>query len=225
MKNPAMPKNLSLARARLRKSSAGSVMFIVATTLGLLAGVGLYAISVATQETKVAGYVRQATQARYMAEQGIGASGAYLAPTLGASAMHDYATGKLTSAGFTSGTTATTNCISAPPAAMAGVNMLAKACLRVQISAPNAGTSDMQTAAGWTATGTTTTGPVPGLITAESLAEYTFPHLVTVAGSGSGTTPLRYYRVTATTIGRVSSPDVAKQQLGRGHIIIGPFQD
>jgi hypothetical protein len=123
------------------------------------------------------------------------------------------------------GTAATTNCISAAPYASVTANDMAKSCLRMQVSSPTGAPSDMQTAAGWPGQGTLITGPIPGIITAESDVEFTFPRLVQVSGQGSGTTPLRFYRVTATTIGRVSTPDIGKQQLARGHIIVGPFQD
>lgn len=55
-------------RARRRRREGGAIMFIVATTLALLATMGVYALAAASTEAKTSGYVRQAAQAQYMAE-------------------------------------------------------------------------------------------------------------------------------------------------------------
>jgi Tfp pilus assembly protein PilX len=51
-----------------RKRDEGAVIFIVATTLALLAGMGVYALTSTTAEVRTAGYQRQATQAHYITD-------------------------------------------------------------------------------------------------------------------------------------------------------------
>lgn len=66
------------ARARKRQESRGAVIFIVATTLALLAAIGVYALSSAASDTRSSGYHRQATQAQYMSELGANALATYI---------------------------------------------------------------------------------------------------------------------------------------------------
>jgi len=65
-------------RARLRRKSGGAIIFIVATSLALLAAIGVYALSSAASDTRASGYYRQSTQAQYMADVGAGAIAAYI---------------------------------------------------------------------------------------------------------------------------------------------------
>lgn len=55
-------------RALRRRREGGAIMFIVATTLALLATMGVYALAAASTEAKTSGYVRQAAQAQYISE-------------------------------------------------------------------------------------------------------------------------------------------------------------
>jgi hypothetical protein len=55
-------------RARRRRSQEGAVIFIVAMTLALLAGMGVYALTSTTSEVRTAGYQRQAAQAHYVTD-------------------------------------------------------------------------------------------------------------------------------------------------------------
>lgn len=70
----------SLRRARARRRSGGAVIFIVATTLGLLAVMGVYALSAATEDIRAAGNVKRAAQASAVADYGGIAAAEYLLP-------------------------------------------------------------------------------------------------------------------------------------------------
>jgi hypothetical protein len=55
-------------RARARRSSDGAVMFVVTTTLGVLAVMGVYALTSATQDIHASGNMRVAMQAQQVAD-------------------------------------------------------------------------------------------------------------------------------------------------------------
>jgi hypothetical protein len=60
-------------RTRMRRPQArdrGAIIFIVAMTLALLAGMGMYALTATTAEQRTSGYLRQAAQAHYITELG-----------------------------------------------------------------------------------------------------------------------------------------------------------
>ena len=198
-------------------------MFITSTTLALLAAIGLYAIAAATTEAKVSGYVRQSTQAHYMSEQSIGAAAGYMAPQVAGIVVHDY---------MLNPNAQTKTCVTA--AKYTGSGALQEACYRAQVSAPNANAnpalttgpvSDMGATAwvGGTLPGALVTGS--SAITEQSFVEFTYPHAQTVPGTGGGGPNLHYYRVTATTFGVVQSGEISKMEFGRGHLIVGPYQD
>jgi hypothetical protein len=59
------------ARAARRASREGSVAFIVAMTVSVLAAMGLYALRAASFEVRTSGYERQNVQTHYLAEYGV----------------------------------------------------------------------------------------------------------------------------------------------------------
>lgn len=59
---------LARRRARLRRKSAGAAVFIVAVTLGVLAVMGVYALTATANEIRSAGHVREAMQGQRAAE-------------------------------------------------------------------------------------------------------------------------------------------------------------
>jgi hypothetical protein len=59
------------ARAARRASQEGSVVFIIAMTVSVLAAIGLYALRAASFEVKTSGYERQSAQTHYLAEYGV----------------------------------------------------------------------------------------------------------------------------------------------------------
>jgi type II secretory pathway pseudopilin PulG len=75
--------DLARRRARRRKKSAGAAVFIVAVTLGVLAVMGVYALSATSNEVRSAGQVREAMQAQRVAEFAVMAAGETLSPAVG----------------------------------------------------------------------------------------------------------------------------------------------
>lgn len=69
---------LAKRRARARRRSAGAAMFVVVTTLGLLAVMGMYAMSAATEDIRAASNFRRASQAQAAAEFGAVAAADYI---------------------------------------------------------------------------------------------------------------------------------------------------
>lgn len=60
-----------LVRARGRRDGEGAAMFIVAITLGLLAAMGVYALSATAMDVRAAGHMREAAQAQSAGEHGL----------------------------------------------------------------------------------------------------------------------------------------------------------
>ena len=221
-----------LARSAGRRKSGGSVMFIVATTLALLAMMGLFAMTSATREVKVSGYIRQSTQAHALSQATIQASSAYLDPNYAGVLIHDYATGRIPGQTIT--------CLSAAPAGIANVStdQLAATCLRVMdkdmsgtmggkfLSTNDLNSTDPKARSGFSAVAT------------ETGFEITYPHQQQVPGTAANQN-LHFYRATVTTFAQVTaggqgynvatasftSYDLQKTEMGRGHVVVGPFQD
>lgn len=77
--NPRNPRSiLAKKRARARRDDAGAVIFIVATTLGVLAVMGVYALTATTQDLRAAGNVQRAAQANYVNSYGAIATAEYV---------------------------------------------------------------------------------------------------------------------------------------------------
>ncbi len=55
-------------RVAKRRAQGGAVMFIVAMTLALLVAMGAYALTVASREVSISGYLRQNLQTHYLSE-------------------------------------------------------------------------------------------------------------------------------------------------------------
>ena len=217
---------LAMMRSTRRARSAGSVMFIVSTTLALLAMMGLFAIGSATREVKVSGYLRQSTQAHTLSQATIQASAAYLDPNYAGPMIHDYATGRLPGR--------TANCLSSAPAAgmpaLISGDSLASTCLRVMDDDMSAKMSNL-----WVSShDQNPTDPSPrtgfSTIATETGFEITYPHQQACPYAvGPG---MHCYRATVTTFAQVTagvapfaSYDIQKTEMGRGHLVVGPFQD
>jgi len=204
-------------------------MFIVATTMALVGLMGLFAIASATREVRVAGFIRQSTQAHTLSQATIQASAAYLDPNYAGPMIHDYATGRL--AGV-----ATTNCLSSAPPGITNISndTLASTCLRVMdndmsskmstnwISSSNLNGSDPSPRTGYKTLAT------------ETGFEITYPHQQACPYAVSP--GMHCYRATVTTFAQVTSGappgpapltgyDIQKTEMGRGHLLVGPFQD
>jgi hypothetical protein len=222
-----------IARSGQRARSGGSVIFIVSTTLALLGMMGLFAISAATREVKVSGYIRQSTQAHALSQATIQASAAYLDPNYAGPMIHDYATGRLGAGLMTS------NCVSSAPTggsvpAEISSDTLATTCLRVMdddmhtkmsnkwLSSHDLNPVDPKARTGFSSLAT------------ETGFEITYPHQQACPYAVSP--GMHCYRATVTTFAQVTagappSPpplanyDIQKTEMGRGHLVVGPFQD
>lgn len=69
-------------RARLRRTSGGAAIFIVAVTLGVLAAMGVYALSATTNEIKAAGHLREGMHGQRTAEFAVMAAAETLTPAV-----------------------------------------------------------------------------------------------------------------------------------------------
>jgi Tfp pilus assembly protein PilX len=222
---PSRGLQLASARARQRAQSAGSVMFIVATTLALLAMMGLFAMTSATREVRVSGFIRQSTQAHVLSQATIQASSAYLNPKYAGLLVHDYATGRVAGA--------TTTCLSAAPTGIPNVStdQLAASCLRVmdldmkpKLAGVELSSDSLNSVDPTVRTGFKTLATQTGF-------EITYPHQQQVPGTAANQN-LHYYRTTVTTFAQVTAGqppfaawDLQKTEMGRGHLVVGPFQD
>ena len=215
--NRALTRDLgrALGRAQRRKDSAGSVLFVITTTLMLLSMMGLFALASATREVRVSGFIRQSEQAHTLSVGTMQAGSTYLDPNYAGILVHDYATGRVSSA------LKTTNCLSAAPLGILGItdathlDQLASSCLRIMdtdMSANAFGGKSLEAGTGFAS------------LTNRSGLEITYPHVQQVSGNGSNQN-MHYYRATITTFGQVNSGPLSKTETGRGHIVVGPFQD
>jgi hypothetical protein len=117
-------RDLAWLRTRTRKQSGGSVMFVIATTLALMASMGVYALASSGEELKVSGYMRQSAQAHYLTEMSMGSTASFMDNN--ADALIRQAKGDLNQGG---NDYRTKNCQSAIAGAN-GVSDLAQACKR-----------------------------------------------------------------------------------------------
>jgi hypothetical protein len=107
-------------RVQRRRRSEGAVIFIVATTLALLAGMGVYALTSTTSEVRTAGYQRQATQAHYVTDLGTTAAVETFSPE-----NASYIDNQMRIA-------SNLKCLSSPQAALSsGVSEIAKRCVKL----------------------------------------------------------------------------------------------
>ncbi len=81
--------SLAKRRALRRAKSGGAIIFIVAMTLAVLASLGLYALTAASNEVKTSGYERQAAQTQYLAEYAILAASQRIDPGVAAGYLAD----------------------------------------------------------------------------------------------------------------------------------------
>jgi Tfp pilus assembly protein PilX len=73
-----------LRRARLRRREGGAVLFIVAVTLGLLAVMGVYGLTAASNDVRAAGDMRQALQGQRAGEAAMVMTAETFNPTVAA---------------------------------------------------------------------------------------------------------------------------------------------
>lgn len=191
-------------------------MFIVATTLAMLAAVGVYAISAATADVQVSGYARQAAQASYIAEAMGNGTSAAIRTNKGA------VFGAL-------GTQSDQNCFSAIPYATLGVTNQQKGCYRY-VFQPTAATPIDNLVE---SDGTDTTkgfGKRPIVLATDPLgvtglnieaySEVTKPYEVHMPGYDQN---FAFYRFTVTTTSIVTGPSSRTVAYGRGTTTHGPF--
>lgn len=127
MAPPTLPRapttlRFALRRARLRRDSGGAVVFVVAVTLGVLAVMGVYALSATASEVRSAGHVREAMQGQRAAEFAMMATAETYSAAMGGALIkksrnYDAANGR------------STNCRSSKPPTMDQKFRDAEACL------------------------------------------------------------------------------------------------
>lgn len=204
------------ARARRRARERGAVVFIVATTLALLATVGVYALTQARTEVRAAGYLRQATQAHYVTELAGAAVSEHVT-----SANADYFLNVLMTSDKQD-----KNCLSAAKweAAKTTSSALAQACWRFDLR-------ELQpTWSGKTAFTTESFGRSE--VGAGFFVEMTNPMTVAMPPGFDLSLGLGYARVTVTAGGYVYPLDSANPalvrsetlELGRGRFLVGPIR-
>ncbi len=207
-----------LARSRLRRRSGGTVVFVVTTTLALMAAMGVYAMTAASQEVKVSGYMRQSTQAHYLTEMSLNATAGYVDRSTAAVFV------RMAKGDFNGATDfRSQNCISSAPIASPTATNLAKSCKRfvgpelqsrwctstacagvVSPLVPGFGAATKQTATIWAElTNFVPLAPPPGFDTNSNM---------------------QFVKGTVTTGGVINNTTAATAtpELGRGRIIVGP---
>ncbi len=202
---------------RRRRRSRGAVVFIVATTLALLALMGVYAVSGAATELRASGYTRQATQAHYLSEYAMTATANHVN-----SSNADYVVRTLLL-----GQTATPDCISVPTYTTAPgltTSPLARACWRF-----SQGELEQTWAGKPLLTPQSLGQPGVSMMQGTVFAEFSNP-VLTQPPPGFGTTGsgnLSFARVTVTTGGSVRPAGNAQAEtleMGRARMVIGPIR-
>lgn len=225
--NTDRPTNRSRTkRARVlanRRRSRGAVVFIVAATLGLLALMGVYAISGAATEVRSSGYVRQATQAHYLSEYAMAAVADHVN-----SSNADFLVNNQLLAQATNPFPPTTDCLSVPTYAAA--SGLAKACVRVgQTELESRKLSGGTPAWGGRPLLTEHSLGQPGksLMQGRIFAEFSNPTITQPPPGFDQNLGLSFARITVTTGGSVEPAGNAAArtlEMGRARMIIGPVR-
>ena len=213
------PLNTNRAnRVRLlakRRRSRGAVVFIVAATLGLLALMGVYAISGAATEVRSSGYVRQATQAHYLSEYTMGAVANHVNST-----NADFLVNNQLLAQATNPFPPTTDCLSVPT--YAGASPMAKACVRI-----NQTDIEGQWGSRPLLTEHSLGQPGKSLMQGTVFAEFSNPTITQPPPGFDQNLGLNFARITVTTGGSVQpagNPAGRTLEMGRARMIVGPVR-
>lgn len=205
-------------RSRARARSAGTIMFVVATTLALMAAMGVYAMVSTSQEIRVSGYMRQSTQAHYLTEMSLQATAGYV--DQGSAALFV----QMSKGGYNGAIDyRSKNCISSAPLASPTATDLAKACKRFVGAELQSKWCSASTCSGIVAP------LVPGFGTAKQTAglwaELTnFIPLAPPAGFDLNNR-MQFVKGTVTTGGIITTTlsSTSTPEYGRGRIVVGPI--
>jgi hypothetical protein len=212
-------------RARRRQKSEGAIIFIVATTLALLAAMGVYALTNTTAEIRTAGYQRQALQAHYVTNVAtIGAVEAFSPDNV------SYIDNQMRT------TQPATPCLSAPPAGMTtgtaagfgtgNVSDIARRCVKLH---PNYIT---QVVGNGTALFPTNQMKEPShsstFMEGSFVTEVTEPLSTGVKAGFDTNNGKCFYRYTLTSYGRLAKPPadgstLLGQEASRARVVVGPL--
>jgi Tfp pilus assembly protein PilX len=189
-----------------RRRERGAIIFIVAMTLTLLAGMGVYALTNTTSEIRTSGYQRQAVQAHYVSDLATGAAVDVFTPENASYIDNQMRT-----------TTPSTPCISAPPVA-AGVSDITKRCVKFH---PKYVEKNWNGAAPLLPNALGNTGYAP---TGGFRVEVT-ESINTGIRPGYDTNNNKcFYRYTISSFGWLQQgTDVVGEEASRARVVIGPF--
>ncbi|MCL2724625.1 MAG: hypothetical protein FWD69_09340 [Polyangiaceae bacterium] len=218
-------------RAQARRASAGAVMFVVVTTLGLLAVMAVYAMSTTTSDIRAASNFRRALQAQHAAEFAAVAAADYVTS---ANADNIVNVQMLNPPPPTDTNAAQNNCLSAQKN-LAGVtgSARAKSCVRIT---PNdlklswGGNKDMFTSQSF-GNGTLSANGDPTL-GGDFIIELTNPTQAPPPPGYDVNLRLKFAMLSVSTYGlvRVGGTTAApgtyvgdSMQVGRGRFIVGPL--
>ena len=198
-----------LDASRRRRDAGGTVMFLVATSMALMAPIGFYALTSSPQEVKVSGYTRPATHAAPLSERTMYSPADFFS-SQGSDFLVRMMTGQLDNGGTIY---QTQNCVSALPYSAAAGSDLGKACKRIV-------PADIQSAWG----GSPLTTGYGGSLTGNVWAEATDPFYTAPPPGTNLAANMKYISATITTAGIIEVPGGIKTPVyGRGRIIVGPI--
>lgn len=214
--NPSSRSSLAKVakrHARARAREGGAVMFVVVTTLGVLAALGLYGLTATKQDVHAAGNVRQWMQARHAAEFGAVAAADYVTYE---NADYIINTRMLNPPSDVS--SSQRNCLSAQKN-LAGLpgSVRAKSCIRV---------SKDELKLNWNNRAPfTSIGLGDSTVNSDIYIELTNPMATAPPPGFDLNLRLKFAQVTVTTYG-IISPAAAHYEgmrVGRGRFIVGPL--
>ncbi len=203
-------------------------MFVVVTTFALMSMVTLYAVKLTREELVMAGYMRQATQTRYLSEYGASAT----AGEINGTTADAYAT---LLRGDYDGTITrrSTDCLSAAP--QTSSSNLAKACVRFIDGVTHSGgtATAAETAAGLRRSWVSTAGAgnVPPLVSTWGPAvpkmvvwsEITDPMTLQPPPGYDANYRFKFIKLTTTAGGYLDADGTQAPSVGRGRMVAGPI--
>lgn len=220
-------------RALARRESSGAVIFIVAMTLGVLAVMGVYALSATTSDLRAAGNMQRGAQANYINSYGAIATAEYITYDNADDIVYRRMLNPNASA-----TSSDRNCISTQKnvAALVG-DSRTKSCVRLSAAelrstswcgAPCAGSSGTREA--FTSQSFTHSVTATQDMKGDVYTELTNPTAAAPPPGYDVNSKLKFVMVTATTygivkpVGPVTITTRETLRTGRGRFIIGPIK-
>ncbi len=203
----------ALRRAHARRREGGAVIFVVATTLGVLAVMGVYALGATTDDIHAAGNMRQAIQAQQVGDFGAAAVADWVS--------YDNADNIVNTRMLNPSTNTSSsdqNCLSTQRniASVAGSNRT-KACVRV---------SKLELQKTWQNREAFTSQSFGDVnMTGDVYLELTNPTQAPAPPGYDVNLRLKFAMVTVTSFGIVKRAGTTRQetmQMGRGRFVIGP---